>query len=103
MALHLLIEHFQHILALYKHLKPYFLLRVSQNPVQTLHLAQLRLFGLVASPFELPDGLIQEGDKVLHGGELSLVGVHPETAWLVTRFYESKLSGNLCNKGISGK
>ena len=45
--------------------------------MQALHLAKLGLFAPVPGPLQLPDGLVQEGDKLLHGGELGGVRIHP--------------------------
>ena len=78
LALNLLIQHPEHSLALHQHLQSNLLLRVCQDAVKTFHLAELGLFAPVPGSLELADGLVQEGDKELHGGELGSVRVHPQ-------------------------
>lgn len=81
MTLNFLVQHSQHFITLHQHFHPYFLLRISQDAVQTFHLPELRLLTPVPSPLQLPDGLVQERNKLLHGGELGRVGIHPPGVW----------------------
>ena len=78
LTLYFLIDHSQNLVTFLKNLKAYFLLGIGQDSVEAFHFVQLVLLAPapVPSPLQLPDGLVQEGDKELHRGELGSVGVH---------------------------
>ena len=78
LTLYFLIDHSQNLVTFLKNLQAYFLLRIGQDSVEAFHFVQLVLLAPapVPSPLQLPDGLVQEGDKELHRGELGSVGVH---------------------------
>ena len=68
LALYLLIDHPQYLVTFLEHLKAHFLLRICQDSMETFHFVQLLLFAPapVPCPLQLPDRLVEEGDKKLH-------------------------------------